>query len=363
MSQYAYLSEPDPKWAEVASRVPPTELPKDFAQYRRGLAEAVGRSLSRRPLGECIFKLPLGPKTFININYPLNCKGIHLNLTARQWVLPVDGTATSIRTYVPDSNTILGEDQQDRYPALVWIFGGGWCSGTLDNADTLLRSLSVDLRISCVAVDYRKAPEHPFPTPLNDAYASLKWVVENAQLISIDVHRGLIVGGISTGGNLAAAMVQRAMNDPDLRGKITGQVLVTPALLSASAYPVKFKDELLSLEQNSDASILSGELIRLFWETYHGPHASNPEVSPLLAASFEGLPRTYIQINGMDPLRDEAILYNKLLREAGVPTMVDMYPGFPHGFHEHFPDLTASRRQSRQLHTGIVWLLRGGCVT
>ncbi|KAF8514727.1 alpha/beta hydrolase fold-domain-containing protein [Hysterangium stoloniferum] len=328
MSQYAYLSEPDPKWAEVASRVPPTELPKDFSQYRRGLAEAVGRSLSRRPLG------------------------IHLNLTARQWVLPVDGTLNSVRTYVPDRNTLLGADQQDRYPALVWIFGGGWCSGTLDNADTLLRSLSVDLRISCVAVDYRKAPEHPFPTPLNDAYASLKWVVENAQLISID--------GISTGGNLAAAMVQRAMNDPDLRGKITGQVLVTPALLSASTYPVKFKDELLSLEQNSDASILSGELIRLFWEIYHGPHASNPEVSPLLAASFEGLPRTYIQINGMDPLRDEAILYNKLLREAGVPTMVDMYPGFPHGFHEHFPDLTASRRQSRQLRAGIGWLLRGG---
>ncbi|KAF8489932.1 Alpha/Beta hydrolase protein, partial [Hysterangium stoloniferum] len=211
MSQYAYLSEPDPKWAEVASRVPPTELPKDFAQYRRGLAEAVGRSLSRRPLG------------------------IHLNLTARQWVLPVDGTATSIRTYVPDSNTILGEDQQDRYPALVWIFGGGWCSGTLDNADTLLRSLSVDLRISCVAVDYRKAPEHPFPTPLNDAYASLKWVVENAQLIF------------------------------DRWEKLPDRCLVTPALLSASAYPVKFKDELLSLEQNSDASILSGELIRLFW--------------------------------------------------------------------------------------------------
>ncbi|KAF8526232.1 alpha/beta hydrolase fold-domain-containing protein [Hysterangium stoloniferum] len=354
MSQYTHLSEPDPEWDEVASSVPPTELPKDFAQYRRGLAEAVGRSLSRRPLSECIFKLPLEPKTFINSNYPLYCKGTHLNLTARQWVLPVEVSPKSVRTYVPDPNTLLGEDRQDRYPALVWIFGGGMSLSALSTTPTPCYALSVDLRISCVAVDYRKAPEHPFPTPLNDAYASLKWVVENSQLISIDMHRGLDHGKART----SLTSFYSAVNDPDLKGTSTGQVFVTPALLStSSSYPVKFKDELLSLEQNSDASILSGELIHLFWETYHGPHASNPEVSPLLAASFEGLPRTYIQINGMDPLRDETILYNKLLREVGVPTMVDMYPGFPHGFHEHFPDLTASRRQSRQLSAGIRWLL------
>jgi len=92
MSQYAHLSEPDPEWAEVACLVPQTELPTDFAQYRKDVAEAVGRSLVHRPLSECIFKFPLG-------------------VTVRQELLPVTQTTNNIRTYVPDPDKTLGENQ------------------------------------------------------------------------------------------------------------------------------------------------------------------------------------------------------------------------------------------------------------
>ncbi|KAF8521198.1 Alpha/Beta hydrolase protein [Hysterangium stoloniferum] len=338
MSQYAHLSQPDPEWLKVASFIPQIELPTDFPRYRSEFARGMKHLRASQP------------------------SPIQAGLTVVENELPVDGGTISYRTYSPELSSALEEDEMHRFPILVYLYGGGWCSGTLDSDDSLLRSLTVDLRIVCMAVDYRKAPEYPFPTPLDDVYAVLKWVVENAEVLSGDIRKGLIVGGFSAGGNLAAAMAQRAMKDPDLKGKITGQLLVQPALIAASAYPDKFKDELLSLKQNATADVLSGKLMRLFWEKYHGPHASNPEVSPALAPSFDGLPPAYIQIAGMDPLRDETFLYAKLLREAGIATKVDVYPGFPHMFQLLFPDLLASRRQNGQLREGLHWLLRDGRV-
>ncbi|KAF8521194.1 alpha/beta hydrolase fold-domain-containing protein [Hysterangium stoloniferum] len=337
MSQYAHLSQPDPEWLTAAPPVPQRELPTDFPRYRNEVAQGIKQLCAKQPS-----------------RYHSNGPDRDRKRTACRWRNDL------YRTYSPDLRLAMGEDEMHRYPILVYLYGGGWCSGTLDSDDSLLRSLTVDLRIVCMAADYRKAPEHPFPTPLDDAYAALKWVVDNAEVLLGDIRKGLIVGGCSAGGNLAAAMAQRAMKDPDLKGKITGQLLVEPALIAASAYPDKFKDELLSLEHNATADVLSAKLLRLFWGKNTMGHASNPEVSPALAPSFDGLPPAYIQIAGMDPLRDEAFLYARLLREAGIATKIDVYPGFPHAFQLFSPALLASRRQNSQLREGIEWLLRSG---
>ncbi|KAF8500653.1 Alpha/Beta hydrolase protein [Hysterangium stoloniferum] len=340
MAQYLHLANPDPEWLAVSSNIIKPEIidPSALGQLIDEMTKKALSASSTTP----------EPK----------------GLSIAETMLPVTNGANALRTYVPTPNRELQEDESTKYPVLVWMYGGGWCFGRIDDNDRLLRSIAVELRVSCVCADYRKAPENPYPIPLDDAYASLKWAVENMNTISADISKGLIIGGISAGGNLAAAMAHRAMKDPQLKGKVTGVSLMVPALLAPSEHD-RFKDELLSMDQNANADILPSALARKCWDAYHGLHdASNPEVSPVLASSFDGVPPTYFQINGMDPLRDEAFLYDRLLREAGVATKVDVYPGVPHGFQGFAPELEIARRGARELMEGLAWLLgqgRRGC--
>ncbi|KAJ7117020.1 Alpha/Beta hydrolase protein [Mycena epipterygia] len=205
------------------------------------------------------------------------------------------------------------------FPVLVWIHGGGWVAGNLDMDDFNLRMVSVELRLSIVNVDYRLAPEHVFPTGLKDCYTALKWV-------------RFLVGGVSAGGNLSAALVHRARDELFFTGRrITGQILKIPALLHPAAY------------RRSRAHCLQAD-------------PADPDLSPLLS-SYEDIPPSYIQIAGLDPLRDEAFLYERLVGESGTKTRLDIYPGLPHGFYGSCPGLKASRRFQADFRRGIEWLL------
>jgi len=236
-----------------------------------------------------------------------------------------------------------------------------------------LRILSVELRLAIVNVDYRLAPEHRFPTGLNDCYAALKWTVENCARICGSLDKGFVVGGSSAGANLAAAVAHRSLKDPFFeQRKLTGHILQIPALVHPAAYPPDYTSELLSYEQNKNAPTLGKDLMDFYYECLKGPPA-DPDVSPLLA-DHTGLPPAYLQVCGLDPMRDEGLLYERLLRELGIPTKLDMrvtpfsvtkhwvnqfrYPGVPHGFKIMFPGIKAAKKWEVDLRGGLRWLFK-----
>ncbi|KAJ6566607.1 Alpha/Beta hydrolase protein [Mycena capillaripes] len=335
MSQYLSLSEMDP---EVAPCLPGVKLP-DFQALvpthipvvrQQWHAEGIPQTMNR-------FRPDLPPDSMYSVE---NHK------------VAVEGGEIDVRIVIPRP-----EDKHQQFPVLVWFHGGGWVMGNLDYDDLQLRILSVKFGITIVNVDYRLAPEHQFPTGIDDCYAALKWTVVHAAEIRGSLGNGFLVGGGCAGANLTAAIVHRARDDPSLSDhKITGHILQIPVLVHPSAYPAEYVGELQSYEQYKDAPILSAAAMNLFYECLNGP-AEHPDLSPLLA-DHNNLPAVYIQVCGMDPLRDEGLLYERLLRERGIATKLDIYSDLPHGFHEFLPQLTAIKKWHADFHAGIEWLLK-----
>ncbi|MEY9212419.1 alpha/beta hydrolase [Thermobifida halotolerans] len=202
---------------------------------------------------------------------------------------------------------------------LVYLHGGGWVTGDLDYCDELCRFVADRLDWTVVSVDYRLAPEHPFPTPLDDAYAVLGHV---ADTIAGDGPLG--VGGDSAGGNLAAACALRARDEHG--PALDFQVLV---------YPVTDHDLTRdSYRTHADAFPIGAESMRWFWDHYLPDAARRdlPAASPLRAVDVGGLPPAHVVVAGHDPLHDEGVAYAERLREAGVRVSLAEYPSLTHGF-------------------------------
>ncbi|KAJ6564727.1 Alpha/Beta hydrolase protein [Mycena capillaripes] len=330
MSQYSYLSEPDPELPSVPPIVGP--ITPDFVPtLREGYALELPKRMDR-----------LRPHLPADSDY-----------TVEDHTIAVQDGEICVRTISPTPT----KDEHPGFPVLVFFHGGGWVVGHIDANDFEVRKLSVDLRVTIATVGYRLAPEHPFPTGLNDCYAGLKWTVTECEMIRGSLDKGFIVGGVSAGANFAAAVVHRAYNDSFFEHhKITGQMLQIPALIHPAAYPPEYAGELLSYEQNKDAPILSKAKMDMFYECYGGPPA-DLEVSPLLAsADLTNLPPAYIQVCGLDPLRNEGLLYERLLRERLKKAHARRYPGRPHGFHSTFPVISAVKKWETDLRAGIGWL-------
>ncbi|KAJ7233548.1 alpha/beta hydrolase fold-domain-containing protein [Mycena rebaudengoi] len=335
MSQYSHLSQPDPGFQDLMTKLPWLQAdPGPFTP--EGLRGGMKNFFIPQIME---YQRPLLPAAAA--------------YSVANHTVGVDGGEITVRCIKP--TPLSGE--LDEFPLLYWMHGGGWIGGDLDMDDFHLRILSVELRISIVNVDYRLAPEFKFPTSVNDSYTALKWTVENAHKFGGATSKGLIVAGASAGANLAAVLVHRARDDPFFaEHSITGQLLHVPAVVHFEDYPEEFKSELLSMEQNKDAPLLTKANIQAIAECLQVP-PGHPDFSPLLY-SHENLPWTYIQVAGLDPLRDEAILYERLLREAGAQTRIDIYPGVPHSFASSFPQLKASIKCEADLRAGLRWLLR-----
>ncbi|KAJ6559254.1 Alpha/Beta hydrolase protein [Mycena vulgaris] len=245
------------------------------------------------------------------------------------------------------------------YPLMVWMHGGGWTSGSVELDDYQLRAICVELQISILNVEYRRAPENPHPTSLNDCYSALKWAAESSGVLCADLKKGFIIAGLSAGGHLATIIAHRARDDPFFRdNKLTGQILQIPAVLHPDAVPEKYKPFLLSYEQNKHAPQLPVE--SMVWSFKQlGGSPEDPEVSPLLYPSHKGLPPAVIQVCGMDPLRDEALLYESLLKKDGVKTKTSIYPGVSHGFQYGFPTFKLAAKWEQDYRSGLRWLLDG----
>ena len=205
----------------------------------------------------------------------------------------------------------------------VYYHGGGWVVGSIDESDTMARRLAERTSCAVVLVEYRLAPEHRYPIAVDDSYAALEWAGEHLREIAgADVP--LIVGGDSSGGNLAAVVALRARD----RGgpKIALQVLI---------YPVTDADlDRPSYTDPENQTLLTREGMIWFWDHYL-PDASRrtePDASPLHAADLSGLPPAVVLTAEHDPLRDEGEAYAARLADAGVPVDFLRYAGQVHGF-------------------------------
>ncbi|EMD36026.1 hypothetical protein CERSUDRAFT_96250 [Gelatoporia subvermispora B] len=234
--------------------------------------------------------------------------------------IPVEGGEITLRCVIP---TPFGVKDK-LYPLLYHMFGGGWVFGNIDVDDYLLRAICVEFQIVTVNVGYRLAPEFPFPTPVNDAYAGLKWAAENAPMLSASLDRGFIVAGASAGANIVTVLAHRARDDPFFEGRrITGQHLQIPSTVHPDAYPEQYKAELKSYATLGDPGFLDKSTADDCYAKYGAP-PSDPECSPLLYPSHKGVAPAYFQVCGRDPLRDEALLYERLLREDDARTRIDV---------------------------------------
>jgi acetyl esterase len=208
-------------------------------------------------------------------------------------------------------------------PVLVYLHGGGWVIGDRDTHDVLCRQLSIGACCAVVSVDYRLAPEHPFPAALEDALTAVRAVWEQAAKLGVDAQR-LAVGGDSAGGNLAAS-VCLALRDAGQRLPAF-QLLIYPATDMRAVAP--------SHEANGQGYLLTHESIA-WYRSHYVPDAAlwaDPRVSPLLASSHAGLPPALVLTAGYDPLRDEGRQYADALSAAGVPTRYVCFERQIHGF-------------------------------
>lgn len=226
-----------------------------------------------------------------------------------------------VRIYSP-----INSLENDSMPIMVYFHGGAWCLGNLDMVDNFGTSMANIMDMVVVSVDYRLAPENPFPAGFNDAFESFKWVVENASTLRCDPNK-VIVAGASAGANLAAAVCLRAKNEE--APKIMSQLLI---------YPVT---DISSLETESyrlygDNFGLQKTLMQKTLEAYVPDAAQrlSEYVSPLLAKDFSDLPPAIVLTAGFDPLRDEGDAFAQKLSTAGVKTKHLKYPDMVHGFIE-----------------------------
>jgi acetyl esterase len=228
----------------------------------------------------------------------------------------LDAGGVPARFYRPSDRPDLG--------LLVYYHGGGWVIGTIDEYDTLARKLAERTSCAVVLVGYRLAPEHRFPVAADDSYAALEWAAARLTAVAGRPDVPLIVAGDSAGGNLAAVMALRARdrNGPP----ISLQVLVYPVTDADFARPSYVADE--------NQLLLTRESMVWFWDHYVPDSArrTEPDASPLRAASVEGLPPAVVMTAEHDVLRDEGEAYAHRLLEAGVPVDFRRHAGQIHGF-------------------------------
>jgi acetyl esterase len=236
--------------------------------------------------------------------------------------ISVDAGEITLRVYRPDVAGVL--------PCYLYLHGGGWWLGTLDQSDSSCRGIATDVGCVVVSVDYRLAPEHKFPVAVEDSYAALLWVVDHADELGIDATR-IAVGGGSAGGNLAAVVSLLARDRGGPRPVL--QVLEVAAL-----------DFSRPGKEHYDDLYLGG-----------AEHATDPLASPLLAPDLSGLPPAVVTSAEYDPLRTEDAEYAERLREAGVAVEERCWEGQFHGsmqLAKLIPD------EAREYHEQIVAALR-----
>lgn len=244
---------------------------------------------------------------------PPDCSGVRVQ--DRTVPGPAGGPELAVRVFTPDDGATGPR------PGVLDIHGGGFAIGTMDLDDGVNVGIAREVGAVVVSVEYRLAPEHPYPAPAEDCYAALQWFAAHAEELGVDPGRIAVLGD-SAGGGLAAttALLARDRGGPAL----AMQVLVEPEL-----------DDRLdthSMRTGTDTVLWHRANAEKSWEYYLGGAAADSYAAPARAEDLAGLPRTYLTVNELDPLRDEGLEYARRLLVAGVSTELHCWPGAFHGF-------------------------------
>jgi acetyl esterase/lipase len=237
-------------------------------------------------------------------------------------------------------------DAGSALPCIYSMHGGGYVLGSYDMDDARFDAWCPELGIVGVSVEYRLAPEAPYPLPLDDCYRGLVWTFEHAEELGIDPER-IGVAGVSAGGGLAAALALLARDQGEVA--IAFQLLDCPMLDDRQVTPSSRLDQLAVWSRGSN---------EFGWRAYLGDLYGRDDVpytaAPARASDLSGLPPAFVSVGTADGFRDEDILYAMRLNQAGVPTELHVYPGAPHGY-----QLVASSAVAAQSSRDVAdWLTR-----
>ncbi len=245
----------------------------------------------------------------------------------------------TVRIYRPERLSGLA-------PALLWIHGGGYMLGSIEQEDFMAKQFAVGGECVTVSVEYRLAPENPYPAPLEDCHAALKWLAGQAKRLSID-HSRIAIGGASAGGGLASGLALLTRDRAEV--PIMFQLLVYPMINDCNVTPAS-----ASLP---DTLFWTREANRIGWRCYLGCEPGGKGISCYASASratnLEGLPPAYIAVGDLDLFAQEDIEYARRLIEAGVPTELHVYPGGCHAFDMMVPGANISRKFSADIHQAL----------
>lgn len=238
------------------------------------------------------------------------------------------GLASGVELAHVDDEVVAGvpvriyRNEQTPTAVLVYFHGGGFVMGSIGVMDNVARRLAHHSGAVVISVEYRLAPEHPFPAGLDDCEAVTKWAVAHTSRFSVPAG-AVMVAGESAGGNLAAAVALRLRDAGD--ASLAGQVLVYPVVAGSEEYPSRAA---------FDGLVISVKAGRMFWDAYGGGQDldAQPCAAPLHASSLSNLPPALVILGGCDMLRDEGRAYAARLRADGVDVEEVCYPGQPHGF-------------------------------
>ncbi|KXH57760.1 hypothetical protein CSAL01_05911 [Colletotrichum salicis] len=341
------LAEPNAQFTEL-QRVSPIRVgawnkDTDINQIRGIMAKVLEAKLAAKP----------DPSTLPYVEEDIN-------ITVR------DGASIAVRIHKPKAVS------EDGCPVLVAFHGGGFVIGDLEGVGPLCQ-LFTTLGGIAVNVDYRLAPEHPFPIPVQDCFDAVKWTVENASDLGINLSKGFLVGGESAGGDLALG-VTRLWIDEKQSPKLTGIFSSISGAVTDDSVPEKYRDRFLSLKQNANAPVVTADSIEFIKGEIHyqagireaesnividmyKPDPKSPLAYPIISPDLTGIPRTYFQACGLDPVRDCTLVMEQVWKDAGIPTKLDVYPGLPHGFWALFPQADFSKKHREGQRAALEWLL------
>ncbi|KAF4539033.1 Alpha beta hydrolase fold protein [Lasiodiplodia theobromae] len=262
-----------------------------------------------------------------------------------------DGYLNPLRVHKPPTPPANGKS-----PLVILVYGGGFRIGDNTQMSPFARIVNRLYGATVVNLTYRLVPEHRWPTAPNDVWDNLQWIAANTDKLGADPSAGFIFGGGSAGANLVVATAHKWV-EQKLEPKLTGLYVSMPVLFVEENVPAKYKDLWFAWEQNKDAFALNTAGVQGLIKEY-APDTSSPDWCPVNVENHGvGFPRTYLTVCGQDPLRDDGLVYWRLLRDRGVETKLDVAPGVPHA-HVIFQGLESAQKSIFGSVHAFGWLLR-----
>lgn len=242
-------------------------------------------------------------------------------------------------------------------PLAVLFFGGGFVMGFPEQMTIYARTLAASYGATVVLADYRVAPEDPWPAAPHDAWDTVAWAGKHDSELGADASKGFIIGGISAGANLSLVVgsqyVEEGHSPP-----LTGLWLSVPMVFALKEHvPEQHRNMYLSMKQNAHTAILDVDNMAKMRELYV-PDISSLLYSPgLRTEAVAKMPPVYFQVCGMDPLRDDSLIYKAILEAAGRKTLMHIYPGMVHAGWAFFPSIKLAKQSHIDFRVGMGWLL------